>query len=345
MDVTEVLRKHVVDLPLITLPSPDFNQTFGDPLLGNPKQLRIEYKINGHPGEVTFPELAPILLPIPKGAGDLGALKPPVSAPFTDADVQRISALPVAEQIEEVCKELKKRNPEFAGKFDAVVEKDQVIGLNITMDGLTDLAPVRAFTRLQRLTSVGTLNGSVCDLGPLRGLPLRQLDLYGNSELTDLTPLAGMKLEMLNLWGWGGSDLTPLKGMPLKWLDCAGGKQKLDLTPLAGAPLETLIIHTTEVSDLAPLRDLRLKMLDVRRTKVADLSPLKGMPLTELFLEGTAVTDLGVLKDLALKKLSCDFRVERDAKVLRAIKTLEEINGVAVEKFWKEADEKKAKKE
>jgi formylglycine-generating enzyme required for sulfatase activity/WD40 repeat protein len=340
MDVTESLRKHVVDLPLITLPSADFNQTFGDPLYGIPKQLKIEYKINGHPGEATFPEFAPILLSIPKGAGDLGALKPPVSAPFTDADVQRISALPVAEQIEEVCKELKKRNPEFAGKFDAVVEKGQVIGLNITMDGLTDLAPVRAFTGLQRLTSVGTLNGSVCDLGPLRGLPLRQLDLYGNSELTDLTPLAGMKLEMLNLWGWGGSDLTPLKGMPLKWLDCAGGKQKLDLTPLAGAPLETLIIHTTEVSDLVPLRDLRLKMLDVRHTKVADLSPLKGMPLTELFLEGTAVSDLGVLKDLALKKLSCDFRAERDARILRSIKTLEEINGVSVEKFWKEADEK-----
>jgi hypothetical protein len=62
-------------------------------------------------------------------------------------------------------------------------------------------------------------------------------------------------------------------------------------------------------------------------------------------LEGTAVSDLGVLKGLALKKLSCDFRAERDAKILRATRTLEEINGVSVEKFWKEADEKKGKKE
>ena len=97
-----------------------------------------------------------------------------------------------------------------------------MIGLEVTMDGLTDLASVRAFAGLQRLTSFGTLNGSARDLGPLRGLPLRRLDLFGNSELTDLTPLAGMKLERLNLWGRGGSDLTPLKGMPLKWLNCAG---------------------------------------------------------------------------------------------------------------------------
>src|SRR5262249_40918091 len=36
---------------------------------------------------------------------------PPPIAAFTDADVKRIAALPVAEQIEEVRQELKKRNP------------------------------------------------------------------------------------------------------------------------------------------------------------------------------------------------------------------------------------------
>jgi hypothetical protein len=85
-DVTEVLRKYVEGFPLIFLPSPDFNQVFGDPWPFVQKQLKIEYKINGQPGAITFPELAPILLPIPKGVGDAGALKPPVSTPFTDAD-------------------------------------------------------------------------------------------------------------------------------------------------------------------------------------------------------------------------------------------------------------------
>jgi len=44
------------------------------------------------------------------------AKTPPVAvAPFTDADVQRIAALPAAEQVEDVRKELVKRNPGFDG--------------------------------------------------------------------------------------------------------------------------------------------------------------------------------------------------------------------------------------
>jgi hypothetical protein len=46
-----------------------------------------------------------------------------VIAPFTDADVKRIAALPLAEQIEVVHKELVKCNPEFVGRFATVTEK------------------------------------------------------------------------------------------------------------------------------------------------------------------------------------------------------------------------------
>jgi hypothetical protein len=46
----------------------------------------------------------PILLPIPKGAGNAGALKPPMIAPFTDSDVKRIAALAAVQKIEEVRK-------------------------------------------------------------------------------------------------------------------------------------------------------------------------------------------------------------------------------------------------
>ncbi len=83
-----------------------------------------------------------------------------------------------------------------------------------------------------------------------------------------------------------------------------------------------------------------LQMLDVRHTKVSDLSPLKGMPLAELFFEGTAVTDLVVLKDFPLKRISCNLEAPRDVKILRAIKTLEEINGRPAEKFWKDVKDK-----
>jgi hypothetical protein len=117
--------------------------------------------------------------------------------------------------------------------------------------------------------------------------------------------------------------------MPLQWLDSGGtglAKPKIDLTPLAGMPLETQILGHTEVS--------------VHHTKVSDLAPIKGMPIAELRWEDAAVTDLSVVKDLPLKNLSCDFQAARDAKILRVIKTLETINGMPAEQFWKEVKEK-----
>ena len=66
-DVTEVLKKQVGDLPLITLVSASYNASFGgDPLPGSTKQLKIKYRINGKSGESTFAEDALIVLPMPK---------------------------------------------------------------------------------------------------------------------------------------------------------------------------------------------------------------------------------------------------------------------------------------
>lgn len=66
-DVTEMLRKHAADLPLISLPSDNYNASFGgDPLPGTPKQLKVQYRINGQAGEALFAENAVILLPMPK---------------------------------------------------------------------------------------------------------------------------------------------------------------------------------------------------------------------------------------------------------------------------------------
>ena len=66
-DVTEVLQKQVGDLPLITLPSASYNDSFGgDPVPGSAKQLKIQYRINGKAGEASFAENALIILPMPK---------------------------------------------------------------------------------------------------------------------------------------------------------------------------------------------------------------------------------------------------------------------------------------
>lgn len=66
-DVTALLQKQATDLPLVTLPDPTYNKSFGgDPAPGSDKKLRVQYKLNGKPGEATFAEGALIMLPMPK---------------------------------------------------------------------------------------------------------------------------------------------------------------------------------------------------------------------------------------------------------------------------------------
>jgi hypothetical protein len=65
-DVTDILRKHAGDFPLIVLPSSSYNSSFGgDPAPGVVKQLKVEYTIDGQRGEATFAENATIMLPKP----------------------------------------------------------------------------------------------------------------------------------------------------------------------------------------------------------------------------------------------------------------------------------------
>ncbi len=66
-DVTEAVRKRAGSLPLIMLPSSSYNSSFGgDPVPGVVKVLKIEYRIDGKPGEATFKENATIMLPMPE---------------------------------------------------------------------------------------------------------------------------------------------------------------------------------------------------------------------------------------------------------------------------------------
>ena len=186
------------------------------------------------------------------GAPSPEAKTPPLAVTaFTDADVQRIAALPAAEKVEEVRKELMRRNPDFQGKLIPTIKDGVVTGLT-SQDVMVSLA----------------------DLSPLRGLKLTELVLTNHSKVTDLTPLLGMPLEHLSLWLFLGSDLTPLKGMPLKMLNCGGGGLKIDLAPLAGLPLEYLCVNSTQVSDLTPLKGMPLRTLECSNTLVADLAPL-----------------------------------------------------------------------
>ncbi|MBY0456277.1 MAG: hypothetical protein K2V38_02960, partial [Gemmataceae bacterium] len=221
----------------------------------------------------------------------------PGAGPFTDADAKRVAALPAAEQIEEVRKELKKRNPGFDGTLIPTIEEKTVVGLEFCTDAVSDLSPVRGLAGLKRLVCRGTEGkGRLTDLSPLNGLPLTTLDVNNNGQL---------------------ANLRPLKGMPLKQLflqQTAVG----DLDPLAEARLVDLNLAGTPVADLAPLKGMPLVALYLDSTKVADLTPLRGMPL----------------KQLNIRELKLDPR--RDHPVLRSLRALESINSEPVADFWKE---------
>src|SRR5262249_54000944 len=93
---------------------------------------------------------------------------PPAVAPFTDAEVQRIAALPAEQQVEEVRKELMRRNPNFDGKVEYRVEAGVVTELKFSTLQVRDISPVRALADLRKLAIGNYPNGksSLADLSP-----------------------------------------------------------------------------------------------------------------------------------------------------------------------------------
>jgi hypothetical protein len=66
-DVTEIVRKHAGKTQWIVVPTDDFNELFGgDPAPGQDKLLKIQYKLNDVPGEVSLPANSLVVLPVPK---------------------------------------------------------------------------------------------------------------------------------------------------------------------------------------------------------------------------------------------------------------------------------------
>jgi hypothetical protein len=227
--------------------------------------------------------------------------------------------------------------------------------LDCTSTRVSDLTPLVDMP----LTLLFVADTPVSDLSPLKGVPLTLL-ACGSSKVSDLAPLVGMKLTHFGCEHTNVSDLSPLKGMPLIQLGCSvtrvsdlsplvGMKLTLldctstkvfDLSPLKDMPLTHLFVADTPVSDLSPLVGVPLLYLSCNSTPVSDLSPLAGTKLLHLSCDNTKVTDLSPLKDMPLTKLLCDFKPERDAALLRSLKTLQTINGKPAAEFWKEQDAK-----
>ena len=226
---------------------------------------------------------------------------PPVAVgPFTDADVKRIAALPASEQVEEMRKELMRRNPGFDGKVAHKIEGAALTEFGFNTDRILDIAPVRALTGLVYLDLRGTYpnKGKLADLSPLKGMMLSRLDC-SSTQIADLGPLTGVPLTTLHVNHNPVIDLTPLKGMKLESLGIAETKVT-DLTPLKGMKIKVLGAQLLPVTDLSPLEGMSLTGLDLYHTVgVIKLDALKGMPLESLNLQDVPVKDLAPLKGMS----------------------------------------------
>ena len=283
---------------------------------------------------------------------------PPAVGPFTDADVQRIAALPAEQQVEEVRKELIKRNPGFDGKMDTKIEGGVVTELKIVTDHVTDISPIRVFDALRVLNCSGTWanfkpNGLLEDLTPLKGMKLAFLTHLhlGNTKVGN----AGMvyfkdckKLTQVYLNNTQVSDA----GLA-NFRDCQNLKA-LDLTLTQATDagmvyfkdckdLSYFHLINTKVTNagLANFKDCKdLTSLGLGGTQVGDagLTHLKGMPLRSLSIDQTAVTDLTPLQSMALEEIHLTpKKITRGLDILRDMNSLKTI-GIHWYQSWPAAE-------
>lgn len=250
------------------------------------------------------------------------------------------TTLAAKEQVQTVVAKLRELNQGFNGAVKETIEEGVVVGLEFLTDNVTDISALREMKNLKSLRCVGSAEGKgrLTDLSPLRGLPLVELECYFNPVRT-LKPLSGMQLWKLWCSYSSVSDLTPLTGMPLNSLNLHT-TLVTDLTPIRDCPLTALNVADTPISNISVLKGMKLDALFCERSPVADLSPLIDMPLSTLDVSNTPVVDLSPIKKLPLKWLHCDFRPERDADIVRSIKSLVTINDKPVDDFWKGLDDR-----
>jgi serine/threonine protein kinase len=258
------------------------------------------------------------------------ASAPPAVAPFTEADVKRIAALPAEQQVEEVRKELMRRNPGFDGKMDPQIEDGVVTEFRIVTDKVTDIAPIRVFNALRLLDCHGTWpNGLLADLTPLKGMNLAGLTVL-NLAWTKVTDagLANFK------------DCKALTGLHLSWTKVtdaglANFKDCKALTQLA--------LDRTKVSDagLIHFKDCKaLTALNLGGTKVTDagLAHFKGMPLMSLRIDNTGISDLTPLQSMPLEEIRLTPKnISKGLDILRHMKSLKTI-GIDENQSWPAAE-------
>jgi hypothetical protein len=294
----------------------------------------------------------------PSGAPSPAAKTPPTAVgPFTDADVRRIAALPAEQQIEEVRKELMRRNPGFDGKIEHKIEDGVVTEFKIVTDQVTDIAPIRVFNALRVFECRGTRtdksNGLLADLMPLEGMNLAGLTHLnlGGTKVTDAGIIYFKDCKDLTALYLDGTKVTDA-GM-IYFKDCKDLRAlRLDATKVTDRGLvhfqdckdvTYLNLAYTQVSDagLANFKDCKnLTDLNLGATRASDagLAHFKNMPLMRLWIYNTDITDLTPLQGMPLEEiLLTPKNITKGLDILRDMKSLKTI-GIAWDQSWPAAE-------
>ena len=216
---------------------------------------------------------------------------------------------------------LREANPGYNLRGQFQIENNTVRAAVLANTGVQDLSPLRGLP----LRGLDLQGCPVTDLFHLKGMPLEMLYLDG-TRVFDLRPVAGAKLQSLYANDTGIESVEPLRGMPLKELNLAGAKVN-DISPLADCPIEMLWLSHCPVEDISALKGMPLVSATLHGTKVTDLEPLRGHPtLQRLHIGDTPVTDIRPLAGLQLQRLIFPIdRVEKGLDVARGMFSLTEV--------------------
>ena len=216
----------------------------------------------------------------------------------------------------------------------------EIVEADLFQSGVSSIEPLRGLPL--RFLDLGFCD-AITDISAIGGMPLKRLILEGTA-VSDLSPLSQMSLEVLYLQDTQVTDLSVIAGMPLRELNLKN-LDVSDVTPFAELPLSTLWLPGTQVADISPLALLSLESLDVQDTPVSDLSALSSMTsLRRLNIAGSEVTDISPIANLRLHRIILTpEKIRHGMPELHEMKTLDQIwtsheDRMAADAFWKRYD-------
>ncbi len=183
----------------------------------------------------------------------------------------------------------------------------QMIGLDVSGENVTDLAPLAKLTHLRQLH----VEAKAADFSPLKGL-------------TELTSIHADSPEM-------GPDLSWMSGMTKLEEVTIQSEAALSLKGLPSLPGLEEITLSAQINDLGPLVQAMpaLRSVDLKGAVLADLAPLAKLEaLEELNLYGATVKDFSPLAACpALEKLTYYATEGADYSTLGKLTQVTELNG------------------